>query len=1062
MEKTAREQIIDYVKEDLIGPSSSSIQSEREIIEQTPISRYLAAILFSKGYGDKTDTEHDSTDDNDDVINLSNSMYQSAMGITAAVKNNDILSASVSFAFYDKIKSENSNPQYARIPVRWNSELTLPTEKNIIKKEEIYKNDSGRKVLFDIVCRQVYKDYSIYTFTIENASNNIPNDNDGYYCMFQNELSITSKLAFLSLPEKTRTYRDYDYDSNSMLYREKKTYAVGHGCSAQWNDKEENVYIIKSSIFPEYEMESIIPSELSGISLNMKTMSEPTSFSETIIELKRLCDGYAEWINKVKQTPIEEKYLKTKERHIRNCYACLERMREGMQLLEKDQIVRKAFQLMNLSMLMQQLHYNLPMQKWSLEGDCPKIVNPISQLPNPDNEETWFGDKNRYGKWRPFQLAFILINIRSMTEPNCSDRKITDLIWFPTGGGKTEAYLGLSAFTIFLRRLKNKNATGTTIIMRYTLRLLTNQQYSRASSLICAIENIRRNKISELGNSPITIGLWVGKGTTPNNTKDAEKTFNELLKKEASGNPFIVTKCPWCGCQMGFFDNPNNKIWKKSIGYAITTNPKRFIFRCENPKCNFSDELPLKLIDTDIYNNPPTLLIGTVDKFAQLPFKPEAKALFGIGDDGKHNKLPPELIIQDELHLISGPLGTMVGLYETIIEELCTNHENNLFPKVIASTATISRAKEQCNALYCKEEQNVFQFPPNGLSFGDSFFSKIGNKEGRKYVGIYCSNQKYSAVTANIRFYADIIYSRDHLIASKKEKDAYYTHVGYFNSIRELGRMKSYISQEVGEYLKALKERNSEKTSVFIINDLELTSRIDGGEIPEALDKLSIPYNNNSSNDVVDVCLATNMISVGIDIPRLGLMSVTGQPKTTSEYIQATSRVGRSSIPGLVFMLYTPSKPRDRSHYEHFQDYHSRIYCNVEPTSVTPFSGPVRERALGALLVTYIRFKHPEIEKMDVLRPKKDWIEEFRAIVLNRVNHISPEEAKDTSSNIDRLYNEWLLKEPTSFGNANGKIKEGQLLSTSDNVSQSGFSIPTSMRSVDESCTLIELKGQYE
>ena len=811
-------------------------------------------------------------------------------------------------------------------------------------------------------------------------------------------------------------------------------------------------------------MTPIVPRIFDNVSLDMKKMSKETSFSDTLKELDNLCSEYENWIEQMELTPIESKYAAPKSRHLSNCRRCLKRMKEGVNLLKENLIVQKAFQYMNQAMLMQQLHYNIPSsQKWVFRNGMPELINQITKLPSIDDENTWIGNRT-YGKWRPFQLAFVLINLKAMLDTDCSDRKIVDLIWFPTGGGKTEAYLGLSAYTIFLRRLLKKDDSGTAIIMRYTLRLLTNQQYQRASSLICSIEKMRRERPLELGNTPVSIGLWVGGTTTPNKTDEAIGIVNQIEKKERADNPFIVTKCPWCGCQMGFFEDPENPQWLRPLGYYISpARPKRFLFKCSNELCEFSDELPLRVIDETIYKNPPTLLIGTVDKFAGLPFRPEAKALFGIGSNGEYVNSPPDLIIQDELHLISGPLGTMVGHYESMIEELCTNRTESTIhrPKIVASTATISRAKEQCKALYCRDKNDVFQFPPSGLTYKDSFFAVAGKTEGRKYVGIFCSNLKYSAVTANIRFYADLAFARKMITATDKEMDAYYTHVGYFNSIRELGRMKSYISQEVGEYVKVLDERYGKHENNTVLNDLELTSRIDGGKIPDALDSLSVSYTDDPHN-VVDVCLATNMISVGVDIPRLGLLSVAGQPKTTSEYIQATSRVGRASIPGLVFMFYTCSKPRDRSHYEQFQDYHSRIYCYVEPTSVTPFSGPVRERALGALLVTYMRLRHPEMEGKKVLdMPTEEWYEDFRSIVLERVNAIAPEEIRDTNDNIDRLIDEWKRREPDCFGSAAGKPKEKQLLSTSGDISESGFIIPTSMRSVDANCTLTELKANY-
>jgi hypothetical protein len=1068
-----RDYILDFVKRDLIGPDPSTTNAEliqsngEEILTESPIRRYLAAILFSKGYGNDLVLEEDEVEE--DIIGLANASFQSAMGITVAIKNGDHVKAIVNTAFYNQESGPNNTLKYLRLPILWDSTIQLPTEKGKIHKLQVYLND-GRKVLFDIICRQRYEEFSLFTFTLENASKNEPNDPSGKFCMFQNEFRLISSIGFQPLPDSSRAYQDEDFESNTMLYRDEKKFSIGHGCSTTWKLESDNsVRTISTSIFPEYEMIPIVPSKINGVSLEMYRMSKEEIFDETMNELKTMCFEYEKWIDNLENTIVDERDIDTKKRHIENCRICLERMNGGISLLETNKLVRKAFQYMNKAMLMQQLHYNLPTQEWKLVGKDFLMQRIIDKLPDIDDQSTWYGDKARYGKWRPFQLTFVLINLKSMLDKNCHERKIVDLIWFPTGGGKTEAYLGLSAYTIFLRKLQNREDNGTAIIMRYTLRLLTNQQYQRASSLICAIEKIRQEKSEELGIEPVTIGLWVGGETSPNKTDDAFAIYNKRLKNETKDNPFIVLKCPWCGSEMGFKDKDrDNSSWVFPVGYDVSLKPyKRFLFRCSNPECHYGPELPLRVIDEDIYKNPPTLLIGTVDKFATIPLKPESRSLFGLDNNGKNKNTPPDLIIQDELHLISGPLGTMVGHYEMLIEELCTQREGSQivhFPKVIASTATISRAREQCKALYCRNTDEIFQFPPSGISYRDSFFAEAdGSSDGRKYVGIFCSNLKYSAVTAVIRFYADIAYARQHIVvSSEKNKDAYWTHVGYFNSIRELGRMKSYVTQEVGEYIKVLDDRYGTTGTINMLNDLELTSRIDSGEIPEALKKLEIGYDPDKGGSIpIDVCLASNMISVGIDVPRLGLMSVAGQPKTTSEYIQATSRVGRSLTPGLVFIIYTCTKPRDRSHYEQFQDYHSKIYCYVEPTSVTPFSGPVRERALGALLVAYMRLRHPEIEKIKPIIPKDEWFDEFKSIVVSRAMDISPDELDDTIANVDKLIQEWKRKNPEIFGNPYMKPKPNQLLTVRGEHSEYGYVIPTSMRSVDASCNLIELKAKY-
>ena len=634
MAKNARDQIIEFVKKDLIGPDPSTIDSKlvqdngEEILSVTPLNRYLAGILFSRGYGDK-ETVLEEDEEEDDVIRLSNASFQSAMGLTIAIKTEDSVSVEVETAFYNPKKQDNTNLfLYYREPINWKSKISLPKEKNKFIRQEIYNNQSGRRILFDIVCRQINQDYSIYTFTLENACINVPNEHTGMYCMFQNEFKLISKLGFASLPDPVKIYVDEDYESNSMLYREEKAFAIGHGCSPSWDKEAQVIHEISTTVFPEYEMTPIVPRIFDNVSLDMKKMSKETSFSDTLKELDNLCSEYENWIEQMELTPIESKYAAPKSRHLSNCRRCLKRMKEGVNLLKENLIVQKAFQYMNQAMLMQQLHYNIPSsQKWVFRNGMPELINQITKLPSIDDENTWIGNRT-YGKWRPFQLAFVLINLKAMLDTDCSDRKIVDLIWFPTGGGKTEAYLGLSAYTIFLRRLLKKDDSGTAIIMRYTLRLLTNQQYQRASSLICSIEKMRRERPLELGNTPVSIGLWVGGTTTPNKTDEAIGIVNQIEKKERADNPFIVTKCPWCGCQMGFFEDPENPQWLRPLGYYISpARPKRFLFKCSNELCEFSDELPLRVIDETIYKNPPTLLI-VLESGNKLP--PQSNDFFPV------------------------------------------------------------------------------------------------------------------------------------------------------------------------------------------------------------------------------------------------------------------------------------------------------------------------------------------------------------------------------------------------------------------------------------------------
>lgn len=762
MKDDRRDQLIEYIEKEFIGtdpidwPGMTQSNGEEILTTDPPRTRYIAGILYPREAIDTdTDTQEgesepmEESEDEDpgtvpakklgefteflenaeELINRSNAYRQSAISITVAVKNDDRVRVEVSAGTYTTLtaidpKTERKVTSYPRTALSWKNDekpLVLPTSENALRKEPV--RDTGLQ--FDITYRYSAGDSTIYTFTLENAKEKKGDSVRDEECFFQVRFRLFSEKGFSPLSEGQRITEDEDYRSNQLLYRNVHNYAIGHGCAADWEESD-TVGWISTAIFPKYDIKPIVPSTIEGVSLEMLKMSPYRSFSDTVRELRLMCDKYRQWINELRtiRKGLAAEYTVTADRHISNCETCLSRMEKGIDLLEQNEYVRTAFQYMNLAMLMQQLHYNLPLQRWEDDGNNDiRLVNPIN-LPVATDPGTWYGDITRYGKWRPFQLAFVLMNLRSMYDRNCNERGIVDLIWFPTGGGKTEAYLGLSAYTIFIRRLMNKDDKGTAILMRYTLRLLTAQQYERASAMICACDLIRNEHVDLFGKNRITIGLWVGSATTPNSIKAAVKAY-EKLYNGGGNNPFVILKCPWCGAQMGPVSKGGSK-WDVP-GYRKIPGPHRsfgFGFRCRNSCCDFSREnLPLFVVDETIYKETPTLLLGTVDKFAMLPFRPQAQSLFGYENGNKVTS--PDLIIQDELHLISGPLGSMVGHYETLIHELCTTRtaSGETHPKIIASTATISRAKAQCHALYGCKEDDVFQFPPSGLDAGNSFFA---------------------------------------------------------------------------------------------------------------------------------------------------------------------------------------------------------------------------------------------------------------------------------------------------------------------------------------------------
>jgi len=478
------------------------------------------------------------------------------------------------------------------------------------------------------------------------------------------------------------------------------------------------------------------------------------------------------------------------------------------------------------------------------------------------------------------------------------------------------------------------------------------------------MEYVRRQNTRDLGNAEISIGIWLGGSTTPNTRADALTVFRSLDRGDgAKPNQFVLDRCPWCGAEMG----PVNLVGRgrgrgrvpRVIGYTRRGNT--VVFTCPDSRCDFHRFLPLYVIDEDIYESRPALVIGTVDKFAMLAWKPQARSLFGIATDGTRAYSPPGLIIQDELHLISGPLGSMVGLYEPVIEELCTDRRgaHAAKPKIISSTATIRSYVEQIRGLYAREHASLF--PPPGLDADDSFFARTACRpdgtleRGRIYIGVHAPGLG-SLQTVQVRTFAALLQAPQPLPPA--ERDPWWTLLLFFNSLRELGTTLTLFQSDIPDLLRgSLKQRLGLGFQDVrqLRKMLELTGRLPGDEVPRAITALEVPTDSQHGPSV-DVCLASNIIEVGVDIDRLSLMAVVGQPKTTSQYIQVTGRAGRKSDrPGLVVTIYAASKPRDRSHFEKFRSYHERLYAQVEPTSVTPFSRPALDRAAHSVIASYIR-----------------------------------------------------------------------------------------------------------
>lgn len=901
-----------------------------------------------------------------------------------------------------------------------------------------------------------------------------------------------------------------DEKVNRLLYRQYQTFAIGHGCAADWpGEIPELVSEVWSDVLPACETPStsadLFIKRPDGaremVRVSMRRLAGLDESDNGRAEIEQLIQAYADWIDSLKAArpgvPAVPGVLEeTAGGLIRRCESCLERMRDGLRFLdEKSETARQAieaFQLANRAMLIAQLRATREIRTPHAADDGriiwePAIENPDPTVPDP-----------RRGYWRAFQIAFILMSLRSICEPESATRNTVDLIWFPTGGGKTEAYLGLTAFTIIFNRLSDRNAEGADVLMRYTLRLLTAQQFQRAALLFCAMEHIRKKDPARLGDKPFRIGLWVGGDATPNVRSKAVKALEDLERNPNSENPFVLLKCPWCGAMFGPTSatgesqrRGKRRYGRRSqgenglpsvVGFRRYTPspraPETVVYSCGDPKCEFGERpmqtgssmLPVVVIDEDLLEDPPNLVIGTVDKFAILAWKPDARRMFGIGPDGKHHGLPPTLIIQDELHLISGPLGSMVGAYETVIERLCREHGiGKIRPKIIASTATISRAREQIRSLYARDD--VFLFPPSGLEADDSFFSRHARNEdgslrpGRLYTGVLAPAHG-SLQTTEARIFACLMQHAVIMDTDDQGRDPWWTLLCFFNSLRELGSAATLFVADARDYLRVILDRQGESYDKIrkLFSVTELTSRIRSDRVPKELERLERTFTSSAGEgDTVDACLASNIIEVGVDVTRLALMTIVGQPKTTSQYIQVSSRVGRDpEKPGLVVALYGQSKPRDRSHYERFRTFHQKLYAQVEPTSVTPFSPPAVDRALHGVIVAAVRqlgLFTGEANMPDPF-PLQNGVA-LRALVEDmideRVNAVSNEELEEVRRKFLLRLDQWRKWQPGSYGGFGAPPTDPPLMhpaGSTEPVQWNGRSWPTmsSMRNVDATC----------
>ena len=931
-------------------------------------------------------------------------------------------------------------------------------------------------------------------------------------CLFQTKIEVNANLQ----PYKNELIENkYDFEASliNYQYRNLNSYGIGHSCAVQWDT--ENPTNIFTTFLPKVKVRSVSNEfreeneHLKEIA-NIKNLSVWTPFDkETICQkLTDFVKGYDNWI--VEQENLsgkEPNYKKYADNLIKGQKYNSERLHKNIEILRNNPDVFDTFLLANTAMYIQMI-ISIDEKFGKKEKELIDFKKIFEEDKNINYKSLEYFENYKPERpiiYYPFQLSFLLLNIESITDKTATDRNdIVDLLWFPTGGGKTEAYLAVTALTIIWRRFKNpENFEGVSVIMRYTLRLLTAQQFERASKLIVALEFMNRqqneiptNKLHTskiaFGNpkKAISIGMWVGGATTPNKIADARDEINDTQGKtlktqidelnkatdkpknaDSVVNRFQVSACPWCGCKT------ITKIPKTNeFSHAFYVN-KTFTIECLNNKCEFSNKIPIDVVDDSLYINPPTLLFATVDKFAQLSHREEGNLFFHSKPND--NGLPPDLIIQDELHLLNGPLGSIVGLFEMIVENLSTKENHK--PKIIASTATTRNTQKQVGNLYGNRTVNIF--PPQGLTYDDNYFSFTDTKKTgqRLHVG-FMPTGKTSIDTQVRAVLPNLLLARILLFKKLKEEaidliNNYWTIVSYYNSLKDVGKIYNKVNDEIHSGIKRLHEQFNINNNLYNFNHYglinrtkELTSRIESTKIKNYLNELQADFQLKSTTskkggkydqvkDTVDIVLASNMFSVGIDISRLNIMLMNGQPKNIAEYIQASSRAARK-YEGLILNLLDANRAREKSYFEHYLPFHEAYYKYVEPLTVTPFTDITFEKVLNSILISFIRHKKGLCKKENAHDFKGD-IADLEKLINERIPKDENGIFEKAKNIITNLKTDWLEKIDTIKRSNTGKPeKDKEKLKYKDLIEKSQkqdqWSLMNSMREVDTN-SIIEI-----
>ena len=1014
-EQEVRKLLIDFLHDDVTGPSYRTSEGLPDLEEtltlsgSTPEQYFLTGFLVARSIdshssvSEKEAPDTDSSASNDTLVSgdkissQSPIKHPSSMGCTVYPKSDSsIIEVLVEWGTY---RNDSGN----------NWKRTKHSHRLLVNISEIL-NDSSKTIELtngvELFIRKGSNERGILTFRLVNSKIAEIKERRIYFTLFQPKITLTNDLEWAEVRKSEDLRQDPIME---ILYCESQILALGHNVGVDWKGSN----IVYTTFLPEYEIPIMRPElELSKFipALDELSNSNEHIFIGALDKLNSFSDEYEKWIN-IQESILSNRFdtgtllphlREQANEMIKSAKSNVSRIRGGIQFISSNKMVAKAFKQANLAI---QYSQNKP------------------QHPDIQSRKAKDGTFIEFN-WRPFQLAFILLNIKGLCalerdDEGRDDRNTVDLAWFPTGGGKTEAYFGLIAILSYYRRLRfpdKEKTPAVHTVMRYTLRLLTSDQADRIVRLLGAMNHIFELENHNSSFPRFRLGMWVGSAVSPNdllrnprrqNHVSAQESLARLqnghIEKEGTVLQFDI--CPWCG------DDSDDGIRSPDNWRIGTLNEKpALIGTCGIENCLFNDEhhgVPFTPIDDDIYLNPPTVLLATVDKIARLAHNPWAKSidpsensdvakqfncrtLFAF--DGL--KRAPDLIIQDELHLLTGPLGTTAGLIESTMDTLWSSIDHK--PKYVAATATIRGADRDVRLMFGRS-LNIF--PPPVAKASDNFFAKEDYENpGRIHIGILGSiGRSRTLLNLPAASLLQRVSEIEHIYPEINPEllDPYYTLVGYFNSLRELGGAQASIPGQIASELIPRFANKSGFPARELRERKELTSRRTSSELKEVKSAMK---RKRGEPHCVDIVVTTNMFQVGIDIPRLGLMAIVGQPKSNSEYIQSSGRVGRRK-PGLVISLLRSNYPRDMSHFENFRVFHQEIYRSVDRTSTTPFSQRSLDRGSVTALAILLRMGIKELcgrhdlnnllqsqqirRKAEVLRDK------FTDLISERENHAS-------------------------------------------------------------------------